>query len=89
MEEHCQFPLGFGHAMERKLSGPGRQGWDLSRREKIPSTQPGGELYRCAFRQGASLSFYQGQALRTKAQRGQQNIPEQRCSHAIWSQTPL
>ena len=34
--------------MERKLSGPGGQGWDLSFMEKIPSAEPGGELSRCA-----------------------------------------
>ena len=48
MGKPCQFSRGFRNAMERKLSGPGGQGWDLSFMEKIPSAEPGGELSRCA-----------------------------------------
>lgn len=81
--------LGLSNAMERKLSGPGGQGWDLSFMEKIPSAEPGGELSRCAVQAGSQPVLPPGPSPEDKGSKGQQNIPQRRPSHTIWPDLAL
>lgn len=64
--------------MERKLSGPGGQGWDLSFMEKIPSTQPGGELYRCAVQAGSQPVLPPGPSPEDKGSKGDSRTSQKR-----------
>lgn len=61
--------------MERKLSGPGGQGWDLSFIEKVPSAEPGGELSRCAVQAGSQPVLPPGPSPEDKGSKGDSRTP--------------
>ena len=67
--------LGLSNAMERKLSGPGGQGWDLSFMEKIPSAEPGAELSRCAVQAGSQPVLPAGPSPEDKGSKGAAEQP--------------
>lgn len=70
--------LGLSARNGKKALRPWRAGWDLSCMEKIPSTKPGGELYRCAVQAGSQPVLLPGPSPEDKGSKGDRRKSQNR-----------